>query len=424
MNNKITFPELVDLVAQATNSTKRVSELFLKELFATVTQALVDGDSVKIKGLGTFRLTEVSPRKSVNVNTGETIEIPGHNKLTFIADKELADAVNTPFAQFDTVTLDDDVTDEALQSIDNGEPLPDDATEPSATELHMEQASDCGPDANGEEHPQSEPSPTPPPFAPVAEPEVQETAQAEPQVLPPPFVATHTDGGNEDIAEPVIDTPETDDEPETPFQEESQEESAKLQVEADEVPIDEPTGTPSRFDDEEYITDDEIAALEKKATLKGFLWGTLVGILICAIAGYLWLGNESRHAAVPAEVVADSIAVPADTVVAPAAKTMPTDTAKAIPAQKQATDPTPKVVYETVTITNVPARMARRHYGKECFWVYIYEENKGKIKNPNNIKEGTRLVIPPKEKYGIDKNDPKSVKKAQRLLYNLQKSEE
>ena len=117
MNNKITLPEIVDLVAQATNSSKRVSELFLKELFATITQTLADGDSVKVKGLGTFKLTEVSPRKSVNVNTGEAIEIPGHNKLTFIADKELADAVNTPFAQFDTVVLDDGVTDEALRAI-------------------------------------------------------------------------------------------------------------------------------------------------------------------------------------------------------------------------------------------------------------------------------------------------------------------
>ena len=73
MNNKITFPELVEQVAQNANTSKRMSELFLKELFATISQSLIDGESVKVKGIGTFKLTEVSARKSVDVNTGEEI---------------------------------------------------------------------------------------------------------------------------------------------------------------------------------------------------------------------------------------------------------------------------------------------------------------------------------------------------------------
>ena len=62
MNNKVTFPELVEQVAQYANTSKRMSELFLKELFATISQSLIDGESVKVKGIGTFKLTEVSPR--------------------------------------------------------------------------------------------------------------------------------------------------------------------------------------------------------------------------------------------------------------------------------------------------------------------------------------------------------------------------
>lgn len=50
MNAKITFPDLVDLVAESTRSNRRVSELFLKELFATISQALIDGDNVTVKG--------------------------------------------------------------------------------------------------------------------------------------------------------------------------------------------------------------------------------------------------------------------------------------------------------------------------------------------------------------------------------------
>ena len=57
MNAKITFPEIVDLIAESTSTTKRVCELFLRELFATVSQSLIDGEDVKIKGVGTFKVT-------------------------------------------------------------------------------------------------------------------------------------------------------------------------------------------------------------------------------------------------------------------------------------------------------------------------------------------------------------------------------
>lgn len=64
--------------------------------------------------------------------------------------------------------------------------------------------------------------------------------------------------------------------------------------------------------------------------------------------------------------------------------------------------------------------MAKKHYGSKAFWVYIYEENKSKIGNPNKLQAGLELVIPPAEKYGINASDPSSVKtaneKAARIL--------
>lgn len=64
--------------------------------------------------------------------------------------------------------------------------------------------------------------------------------------------------------------------------------------------------------------------------------------------------------------------------------------------------------------------MARKHYGSKVFWVYIYEENKSKIKNPNRVNVGTVVTIPPASKYGIDAKDPTSVaaanKKAGQIL--------
>ena len=82
MNKKLTFPELAELLSVATNTSKRMSELFLRELFATIAQSLIEGDSVKVKGLGVFKVSDVSSRKSIDVNTGQAIEIAGHKKIT------------------------------------------------------------------------------------------------------------------------------------------------------------------------------------------------------------------------------------------------------------------------------------------------------------------------------------------------------
>ena len=56
--------------------------------------------------------------------------------------------------------------------------------------------------------------------------------------------------------------------------------------------------------------------------------------------------------------------------------------------------------------------MAKKHYGNKCFWVYIYEENKAKIANPNRVGPGLVLVIPPAEKYGINPSSQASIKAA------------
>lgn len=73
-----------------------------------------------------------------------------------------------------------------------------------------------------------------------------------------------------------------------------------------------------------------------------------------------------------------------------------------------------KVVTDTVGPGNYLSVMSRRHYGNPKFWVYIYIENKDKIRNPDNLENGMVLVIPPASKYGIDADNPESVKKAER----------
>ena len=73
---------------------------------------------------------------------------------------------------------------------------------------------------------------------------------------------------------------------------------------------------------------------------------------------------------------------------------------------------TPEVVTDTVEAGNSLAKIARTHYGKSDFWVYIYEANADKLGNPDNIASGTVLVIPPASQYDIDPDDPESIRKA------------
>lgn len=135
MKEKIAFPQLVELVAQKANTTERMSELFLQELFAVVTQELAEGKSVTIKGLGTFKMTKGESGKDV----------------VFSPDKDLAEAVNAPFAQFEPVELCDEVTDEMLEEIDAGmeQPAQNENAEP-------EPASSTTPQEEQEEQTQNE----------------------------------------------------------------------------------------------------------------------------------------------------------------------------------------------------------------------------------------------------------------------------
>ena len=70
-----------------------------------IEQALENEKTVKIKGLGTFKLVDVDSRESVNVNTGERFQIKGHTKVSFTPDTNLRDTINKPFAHFETVVL-------------------------------------------------------------------------------------------------------------------------------------------------------------------------------------------------------------------------------------------------------------------------------------------------------------------------------
>ena len=107
MDAKLNQSDLISLFAKGGNISVAKAESFVKNFFDLIIEGLEQDGIVKINGLGTFKVTDVASRGSVNVNTGEKIEIKGHRKLTFIPADALKEQVNLPFAMFEPVEVDD-----------------------------------------------------------------------------------------------------------------------------------------------------------------------------------------------------------------------------------------------------------------------------------------------------------------------------
>lgn len=112
--NRIGITELARMLSSKHNMSQADAENFVRLMFAVVGDGLEQEKLVKIKSFGTFKMGSVKDRESVDVNTGERIVIEGRNKINFTPDNALRDFVNRPFAQFDTVMINDGVDFEAV----------------------------------------------------------------------------------------------------------------------------------------------------------------------------------------------------------------------------------------------------------------------------------------------------------------------
>lgn len=338
MNAKVTMPDLVAQVAESTRTTKRMSELFLRELFATITQSLLDGESVSVDGLGTFKADAAAG-------------------VTFTPAAALARVLNQPFEAFEPVELSDDLTNDMLAELLSPAPA-----EPSAEPAESVEAA---------EPEETQPAPKPVP-APEPQPEPEEpTMAAEPQPAGESPLATQA----------------------------TQATVNELQQKLSEAGRD--------------IEDLKNSLVNmRRAFRQGLLMGAAMVLITALLALGAWAlynrfsGNRGSQAPATAQTAPEATST--DTVATPA----------------PATPATPPVT-ETVSETNYLSLIAQRHYGLPEYWVYIYEENIDKIDNPNRVKNGTVIVVPPPEKYGINAADPASVAKAKAKsteLYNLFKN--
>ena len=129
MSEKLNHSDISALLAKEAGLSVSKADFFTKALFDIIIEGLEQDGIVKINGLGTFKVTDVADRSSVNVNTGEKIEIKGHRKLTFVPAESLKECVNRPFAMFEPVEIDDNYQDESDDEANGSDAVSEESSE-------------------------------------------------------------------------------------------------------------------------------------------------------------------------------------------------------------------------------------------------------------------------------------------------------
>ncbi|MDE6741476.1 MAG: HU family DNA-binding protein [Muribaculaceae bacterium] len=418
MNDKITFPRLSTMLADRSGRSKRFSEEFLREFFSLISERLEAGESVKVKGLGIFRLSRVEPRRSVDVTTGQPMEISGHSKVVFVPAKELAEAVNAPFEAFTAIEISDDTDLSRIftkDEIEFGE-SEDDFTEDSHTPYESE-----------EEQPVTEPADEESVEMPSLTTIVQADNVEKTDIPPSDIQMEDVDEGQNTVESP--DIPKDPGEEEThksimPITDETESESSSEQEEEEDK-----TETEDRGEVAEEAEDTETDSPRMKTWVKTLLisLGAAVVALIATFAvWYVFATNDfngifNKSASNTPQKPTEGFMVgkPKQTEEAIFTDSAETDTLSDTQTISDEADvptaPSDALVYDTISTTRYLTTMAKVHYGNYNLWPYIYEENKAILGHPDRIRPGTAVVIPKLSKFGIDPTNDDDVEKAKKM---------
>ena len=403
MNEKITIQDIANSLKEKQGLTKKEAELFVKSMFDIMKDALASDKYVKVKGLGTFKLTEVESRESINVNTGERFEIQGHTKISFTPDTTLKEQINKPFSHFETVILNDgvDFEDMPTETID---PQPIETEEVTKEQEVIQPIEVAQPVEAVIETPST---PEIPDVAPAEEPKEEATEETTEQIV------------EEIIEEPIIEEPII-----------KQEESPENKPE-DALPIEEPLPaeeTPTIPEEKVIATETSSKEQDKPTEEKktsAVLWGIIVFLVLVILFGAYWLffKPETTTQAIP------SAPVQQETITAVQASpeaSQPSKEPSEQPKQEEVTTPATEPKVTTIEPMATPAKNERvpsmadtleykitgtkslytlqngetiirasvKFFGSKKYWPYIVIHNRDVIKNADNVPVGTQIKIP------------------------------
>ena len=349
---KVSVAWIAEAIAGKHGLTQKDAEQFVATFFDLINEALHEEKMVKVKGLGTFKVIDVRERESINVNTGERVVIESHGKISFTPDPIMRDLVNKPFAQFETVMLNDDVDIEELNAVSvDEEPLTIVDEQPQEVEEEPNVAA-AGPEVVDEQPLMNEDLP-------------QEETVPQPQ----------------EVEEPIVDVvgQTVEEEPEQVVEEEQEQVVEELPVEAEEQPqqameteaalmpveaspVDDepqPEEESSPVEEEPLAAQDEddeeeekpSSFFERHETLLLTLSHLFVAAIALAIGYIIGMQHFDMDRPVVQETVVDSTARVSKTVVKPAAKDSVKDSVKE-KAQQVKED---KHLLKEEDVVNVPA---------------------------------------------------------------------
>lgn len=392
MNEMINLPRLIALVAERANIQPAEARRFIHELFATVESALLEGENVKIKGIGEF----------VRV---EDLTSP----VVLKVDDELAAIVNEPFAAFEAVELNEGAAEEILK-VEMREPM-------VAAAAGEEKASEA-------------------PVPDAVEGVEKEPERGEDKAEIEELVEIEEKNEEKSDAEEIVKH-SSDIEPESESESEPESEH-KSESEHESEP--DPEEHVSQEDDITDVPEDipeRVVYVQQPANHGMWLMlGVLIGLIAGLVGGY-FAGKYMAQYELPDEEdmvfdedtlsvssifdnPVDSIApvVKADTVqtvqpVAESTASAPAETAAA------RTSAQPQPVYDTVSSRRYLAIIAGEHYGVKNYWIFIYNANPD-LGDPNKIAPGTRVLVPAKESF-MEATKAETDAKARRLFNELSK---
>ena len=351
MSETINLPKLISRLSAMTQTDPAQVRRFLHQMFANVEQMLAQGDSVTIKGVGEF-----SPG------------IDASRPVLFLADEQLNRIANEPFSVFSAVELNEGVDETTLSELDVTDSEPESEYEVESSVESSEPESEIVQNV-----PESEPIAEHEP-GPDAEPEVEPEVESEP--------------GPESVAESEI-------------------EAAPASKAAPEPELFEPE---PEYEDEAEPVYDQPRVETGKGHVLWFVIGALTGLLLGLVGGFFAGKWMSRYDTMPEIMPSDTLSVDvADEYAATEpsvndidrqeeAVSVTEETEVVNPETPVAAPAQPQPTYDTTTKSRFLTTMARDHYGKKNYWVFIYQANPS-LGNPNIIKPGTRVVIPPAESF-------------------------
>lgn len=381
MADKLSSTDLRRAVMARTGASEKEVALFHNALKEQIIAALRQDNQVKINGLGTFRLQAISPRKSVNIATGESITIEGYNKLAFVPEVSVKELVgNNPLPQDTPAPQQPTPKKQPGNEFDPLKKLGEQADEIVDILATLGQ----GPKAQSETN---EPVSTTSPDQPAS----VSAEQA-------PTTPTSTSPLKEENASETIAPKETTPQEKTP-------------VETIEIEPVVSTTSPKKEEKKQ----------QKPAKPKRkyhFLRDTLICVsclLLVLVGGYIFLREtlsqwvDSLREQPDTEMVAVENTTPIDTIETAKDTTLTSE----ITEEDAESTSTPLTYTEFIATERVRngsrlAQIARRHYGEDKMdlWVYIYDANRDIIDNPNAIKVGTELRVPHLTEQQMDLTNP------------------